>query len=229
MRITSENRHDGRHCITLQPANGTEPSPPLRDLLVDASVLGTPGDRQIAIAALAFGSYLRGVVDTEVPVSPTMAQALSAFHAPTFIAPRNISAEGTQYTGAGSTLVLDLEHEGLLGRNSVERGQVIALDVLPMASWTGRLFSMDRLVVASNASLHARSRRGTSRLGPPLAIALAFCHELHVSRIVVPSGDFSDDPWVVGATHLLAATGVDLVTIDREELPGLELVEGAGA
>src|SRR5699024_605706 len=122
---------------------------------------------------------------------------------PIFTIPKNISAEGTQYTGAGSTLLLDLEHEGLLGRNTVDTGQVIAVDILPMTSWAGRLFSMDRLVVASNAELLAQRLRGTACLGPYLAVALAFAHELHASRIVVPSGDFSDDPWVVGASHLL--------------------------
>lgn len=229
MRITSANRHDGRHCMTLSPENSGEPNPPLRDLLVDASILGTPGDRQIAVAALAFGTYLRGVVETDVPVSPAMSQALSAFQSPAFTMPKNISAEGTQYTGAGSTLLLDLKHEGLIGRNTVDTGQVIALDILPMTSWSGRLFSMDRMVVASNAELLAQRLHGTARLGPLLAVALAFAHELHASRIVIPGGDFTDDPWVVGATHLLAATGVDLLTVDRPELEELRLVEGGAA
>ncbi|WP_422115721.1 hypothetical protein [Brachybacterium sp. UNK5269] len=226
MRITSTNRPDGRHCVALTPEHSGEPNPALRELLIDGSILGTPGDRQMAVAALTFGSYLRGVVETDVPVSPAMSQALSAFQAPVFVAPMNVSVEGTQYTGAGSTLVLDLEHEGLVGRNSVDRGQVITLDVLPMTTWTGRLFSMDRLVTASNADLLGRRARGTARLGPFLAVALAFSHELHVSRIVVPSGDRSDEPWITRATDLLAATGVDLMTVDRSELHDLDLVEG---
>ena len=225
MRITSTNRPDGRHCVALTPEHSGEPNPPLRELLIDASILGTPGERQAAVAALAFGSYLRSVVATDVPISPVMAQALTSFQAPAYIAPVNVSVEGTQYTGAGSTLVLDLEHAGLVGRHSGDRGQVITLDVLPLTRWSGRLFSMDRLVTASNADLLGRSARGTARLGPYLAVALAFSHELHVSRIVVPSGDRSDEPWITRATDLLAATGVDLMTVDRSELHDLDLVE----
>lgn len=225
MRVASTNRADGRHCVSLTPETSGEPNPPLRELLIDASVLGTPGDRLTAIAALAFGQSLRGILETDQPVSPAMSQALSTFQSPVFVAPRNISVEGTQFTGSGSTLVLDLEHEGLVGRNLVDRGQVLALDILPMTTWTGRLFSMDRLVTASNADLHARRLRGSRMLGPTLAVALAFAHELHVSRIVVPCGDLSEDPWIQRATDLVAATGVDLLTVSRDELDVLELVE----
>ncbi|MGF7022911.1 hypothetical protein [Brachybacterium tyrofermentans] len=225
MKITSTNRADGRHCISLTPQASDEPNPPLRDLLVDASVLGTPGDRLAAIAALAFGQSLRGIIETDLPVSPAMAQSLSSYQSPVFVAPRNISFEGTQFTGSGSTFVLDLAHEGLVGRNLVDRGQVLALDILPMTTWTGRLFSMDRLVTASNSALHAQRLRGSRKLGPVLAIALAFAHELHVSRFVVPCGDLAGDPWVQRATNLLAATGVDLLTVSREGLDELDLVE----
>lgn len=225
MRITGTNRNDGRHCVSLTPETSGEPNPPLRDLLIDASVQGTPGDRMSVIAALSFGQSLRGIVETDLPVSPAMSQALSAFQAPVFVSPRNISVEGTQFTGSGSTFVLDLAHEGLVGRNLVDRGQVLALDILPMTTWTGRLFSMDRLVTASNADLHAQRFHGPQKLGPGLAVALAFAHELHVSRIVVPCGDLAEDPWVQRATDLLAATGVDLLTVSRENLDELDLVE----
>lgn len=225
MKITSTNRDDGRHCVTLAPEQGGEPNPRLRDLLFDATVLGIPGDRQIAVAALAFGSSLRGIIQTDLPVSPAMTQALTDFQSPVFVSPRNISFEGTQFTGTGTTFVLDLAHEGLVGRNRVDRGQIIALDILPMTTWSGRLFSMGRLVAASNADLHATIHRGGHPLGPVLAVALAFAHELHVSRIVVPDGNLAEDPWIHRATELLAATGVDLVTVPREELHELDLVE----
>ncbi|MGO1406988.1 MAG: hypothetical protein ACTHV2_01150 [Brachybacterium sp.] len=225
MRITTANRADGRHCVTLAPEHSHEPNPPLRDLLIDASILGTPGDRQIAITALAFGAALRGVVETAVPVSPAMVQSLSSFQAPAFTVPKNISVEGAQFTGSGTTFVLDLDHEGLVGRNRVDRGRVIALDILPMTRWNGRLFSMDRLVAAANAEFHANRRRGAEVLGPFLAVALAFAHELHVSRIVVPRGELVGDPWIESATRLMASTGVELVMINRNELDDMDLVE----
>lgn len=225
MKISSTNRPDGRHCLTLTPEKPGEPSPALRDLLIDASVLGIPGDRLAAIAALAFGPYLRGLLSTERPVSQLMSRALNTFYDPVFITPSNISSEGTQFTGTGSTFVLDPEHRGFIGRNAVDRTQVIALDILPMTSWTGRLFSMDRLVVASNADLFTPGRSGGEAYGPHLAVALSFAHELHVSRIVLPTREPLTDDWTRRATKLLAATGVDLIVTTDASLPDLDLVE----
>lgn len=225
MRISSINRPDGRHCLTLAPEAPGEPSPPLRDLLVDASIIGLSGDRLAAVAALAFGPHLRGVIATEKPVSQAVARALTRFCDPVFVAPSSISDEGTEFTGSGSTLVLDPLHRGYIGRNDVGRSQVIALDVLPMTTWSGRLFSMDRLVVAANAGLLARPRSGAAALGPQLAVALAFSHELHVSRIVLPTDEDPGDPWFVRATALLAATGVQLVVADAAGVSELGLVE----
>ena len=228
MRISSTNRPDGRHSLSLSPERPEEAVPGLRDLLVDASVLGIPGDRLAAVAALAFEPYLRGVISTERPISPLMARALSTFLDPAFVTPSNISPEGTQFTGSGTTIVLDQGHRGIIGRNRVDRTQVISLDVLPMTTWTGRLFSMDRLVVASNADLIARERELGTRSGPHLAVALAFAHELHVSRIVLPESTGSDPCWVHRATALLAATGVDLVVTSEDSDLHHELIEEGG-
>lgn len=225
MKVTCANRPDGRHCLSLTPEKPGEPSPPLRDLLIDASIIGIPGDRLAAIAALAYGPHLRGVLSTERPVSTLMSRALTAFLDPVFITPSNISSEGTQFTGSGSTLVLDPDHQGYLGRNRVNRTQVISLDVLPMTTWTGRLFSMDRLVIASNANLFSRRRTGSSELGPYLAVALAFAHELHVSRVVLPTEVPPSDEWLTRAGSLLAATGVHLVVTSPDSLSELDLVE----
>lgn len=225
MRITSTNRSDGRHALSLLPEKPGEPVPAVRDLLFDASVTGIPGDRMAAIGALVFGPHLRGVITTERPISPLMTLALNRFQEPAFIAPSNISSEGTQFTGSGTTLVFDPDHRGYVGLNAIDRTQVIAFDVLPMTSWTGRLFSMDRLVVASNADLLSPKRRGSARLGPLLAVALAFAHELHVSRFVLPTDAPPADEWIERAADLLAATGVDLRLVSTSELAALDLVK----
>lgn len=228
MKISTANRPDGRYAVTLAPEEPGEPSPPMRDLLVDASIVGISGDRLIAVAALAFGPHLRGVLTTEKPVSQSMSRAIARFQDPIFVAPSTISPEGTEFTGGGSTLVLDPLHQGYTGRNEVGSSQVIALDVLPSTSWTGRLFSMDRLVVASNASLLASPRPGITALGPQLAVAVALAHELHASRIVLPTHEAADDPWILRVTALLAAVGLDLTLSTVDDLAGLELVEGHG-
>lgn len=225
MKISSTNRPDGRHCLRLTPEMLGEPTPQMRDLLIDASIIGIPGDRLPAIAALAYGPYLRGVISTERPVSALMSRAILTFMDPVYVTPSNISAEGTQFTGSGSTFVMDPEHRGYIGRNLIDRTQVIAMDILPMTTWTGRLFSMDRLVVASNAELFANSRSGAAFLGPYLAVALSFAHELHVSRIVVPTDEPPADDWIQRATVLLAATGVDLTVTSPDSLHLLDLVE----
>lgn len=225
MRILSANRSDGRYAMSLAPESVSDPNPPHRDLLIDATLGGLSGDRLAAAAALAFGSYLRGVFSTEKPVSPRMAVALAEFTSPRHVSPSNISIEGTQFTGSGTTLVLDTEHAGLLGRNAVDRGQVLALDILPMTEWTGRLFSMDRLVVASNANLLASRRQGRAKVGPFLAVAVAFADEMHVSRIVLPVPAADQDSWTERATTLLAATGIDLIVVGQSELGHLDLVK----
>lgn len=225
MRILSANRSDGRYALSLVPESVSDPNPPHRDLLIDATLGGLSGDRLAAAGALAFGSYLRGVFSTEKPVSPRMAGALAEFASPRLVSPSNISIDGTQFTGSGTTLVLDTEHAGLLGRNALDRSQVLALDILPMTEWTGRLFSMDRLVVASNANLLTSHREDRAKVGPFLAVAVAFAHELHVSRIVLPVPVADPDAWTDRATTLLAATGIDLIIVAQSELRHLDLVE----
>lgn len=226
MRISTANRIDGRFAVTLSPEEPGDPSPPMRDLLVDASIIGMSGDRLLAVAALAFGPHLRGVISTERPVSQAMSRAVARFQEPVFVAPSSISAEGTEFAGGGSTIVLDPLHAGYIGRNAVDRAQVIALDVLPTTTWTGRLFSMDRLSVASNASLLGASRTGAASLGPELAVAVALAHELHASRIVLPTEAPQDDAWLRRASSLLAAVGIDLLATSPDGLLGLELVDG---
>lgn len=225
MRITSTNRIDGRHCLTLAPEQPGEPSPPLRDLLVDASIIDIPGDRLAAVSALAYGPYLRGVVTAEQPISPRMLRALMAYQHPILFTSTEVSAEGAAPSGSGSTFVLDLDHRGYVGRNRVDRTQVIALDIMPMTTWTGRLFSMDRMVIASNADLLSQVRSRADPLGPYLAVALAFAHELHVSRIVLPTDEQLSSAWVDRATDLLAATGVDLVVTTTTDLASMDLLE----
>lgn len=226
MRISTANRADGRFAVTVSPEEAGEPSPPVRDFLIDATIVGMPADRLLAVTALAFGPHLRGSLSTELPVSPSMSRAIARFQEPIFVAPTAISPDASEFTGGGSTLVLDLQHQGYVGRNDVGRGQVITLDVLPTTTWTGRLFSMDRMVVASNASFFASLRPGTVALGPQLAVGVALAHELHVSRMVLPTAEQPDEPWVTRATALLAAVGIDLELTTPAALADLDLVTG---
>jgi len=228
MRISTANRADGRFAVTVSPEEAGEPSPPMRDFLIDATIVGMPGDRLLAVSALAFGPHLRGSLSTEMPVSPSMSRAVARFQDPIFVAPTTISPDASEFTGGGSTLVLDPQHRGYVGRNDVGRGQVLTLDVLPTTKWTGRLFSMDRMVVASNASLFSSLRPGTDALGPQLAVAVALAHELHVSRVVLPTDAQLDELWVARATAMLAAVGIDLELTSPTALLDLDLVTGPG-
>lgn len=224
MRISTANRADGRFAVTVTPESPGEPSSTVRDFLIDATIVGLPGDRLLAVAALAFGAHLRGSLSTERPVSPLMTRAIARFQEPILVVPTDVSPHASQFTGGGATLVLDPQHRGYVGRNDVGRGQVLTLDVLPTTTWTGRLFSMDRMVVASNASFLASQLPGTVPVGPQLAVAVALAHELHVSRIVLPTDQQPDEQWFTRTTSLLAAAGIDLQLTTPSALADLDLV-----
>ena len=226
MEVIRKERSDGKTELRLQATKPGEASPPVRSLLVDTSSDRLSGDRTAVAACLAFGRYFRGVVQLRHGVSARLASEIAGFKEPVWVAAMPVEDRATQFGGAGTTIVLDLDHRGWRGRNAVGSGQVVVLDVLRSDRWSGRLFAMDRLTVASNAWLLDGEDPSSRGLGSVVAVALLAAGDLDASRIVVPHNRASSSEWEARVTQLMAAIGVGLEFCEMDAVEHLVRTEG---
>lgn len=211
MQINRKEQADGKTRLELSASRPDEPHLPVRGLLVDAAPDRLSGDRLSVAAALAFQRYVRGMVTFPQPVSARLANALAEFRAPVWLSVSPVEDRGTQFGGTGTTLVLDVDGRGWRGCNSVETGQVTVLGVLRSDRWTGRLFSMDQLLVASNAWMFDDEEDSVRGLSSVLAVAVMMAGDLEASRVLVPHARAADPVWEDRVVRLLAAVGIDLL------------------
>ena len=226
MELIRKERSDGRTELSLQPSKSGEPNPQLRKLLVDTSSDRLSGDRSAVVAAMAFGQYFRGVVQLKQGVSARLARSIADFRDPVWVSPMPVEDRATQFGGVGTTVVLDLDHNGWRGRNAVGIGQVVVVDVLRSDRWSGRLFAMDRLTVASNAWLFDSFPDSSRGLAPYMAVALLLAGDLDASRIVVPHAREGSPEWEKRAVELFASVGVDLQFCAQDGVAELVRTEG---
>lgn len=219
MDLVRRDRADGKLEISLHPSKSGEANPPLRELLLDSPVDRLTGDRMAVAACLAFGRYFRGSIGLKTGVSARLAGELTAFRAPTWVGVFPVADIAAGYSGTGTTFVLDLEHRGWTGRNSIDTSRVVTLDVARSDRSAGRLFTTDRLIVSSNAWLLEDDVTDVRRLSPLLAVALLMGSDLDVSRLVVPHALEPNPDWERRVVRLLSSVGmqVSFCTMDRAQ------------
>jgi len=210
MNLTWRDRADGKLEIDLSPSTPTDVNPPVRTLLIDSPVDRLTGDRMAVAACLAFGRYFRGSVRVQTGVSPRLAGALTAYGAPSWVGVFPVEDTAVGQGGTGTTFLLDLENRGWAGRPPLSTGRVVSLDIVRSDRCAGRLFTTDRLVVASNAWLLDDGQSDTRGLSPMLAVALLLGGDLAVSRVVVPHTRAPNPQWEDRVSRLLSSVGVQV-------------------
>ena len=210
MDLVRRDRADGKLELGLRASKAGEANPPIRELLIDSPVDRLTGDRMAVAACLAFGRHFRGSVGLKTGVSARLAGELTAYRTPAWVGVFPVADIASGYSGTGTTFVLDLDHRGWTGRNSVTTGRVVTLDVARSDRMAGRLFTTDRLIVSSNAWLLEDGHSDSRQLAPLLAVALLLGSDLDVSRLVVPHSLAPNPEWEKRVGRLLSSVGLQV-------------------
>lgn len=218
---------DGKTLVELGPTRTGDARPQLSRFLVDAAIDKLPGDRLAVAAALIFQQHFRGSIKMPKAVSPQMAAHLTRLRQPVWCSVGPVDDSGSQFGGRGTTVVLDTEHQPWEANNVLESGPIVVLSLLRGDRWSGRLFSMDRLAVASNAWLFDTGEDSVRALTPYVGAALLLSSDLECSRLLIPHTRASDPEWEEYVVALLSGVGVDLEFCGPSDIEHLLRAEGA--
>ena len=221
MQITRKEQSDGKTRLELSASMHTQAPPRIHGLLLDAAPDRLSGDRLAVASALVFQKHLRGMVTFPQPVSARLASVLTEFRDPVWFAATPVEDRGTQFGGSGTTMVMDVDNHGWRGRNDVDTSQVTVLSLLRSDRWSGRLFSMDQLLVGTNAWMFAGDERSVHGLSALLGVALLLAGDIEASRILVPHDRASDPEWEQRVARLVAAVGIEVEFCDPAAVAGL--------
>lgn len=227
MEIQVKEQQDGKTLVELAPTKTGEARPPLSRFLVDAAIDKVSGDRLAAAAALIFQQHFRGSITMPKPVSPQMSAHLTRFRQPVWCSVGPVEDAGSQFGGRGTTVVLDGDHQGWEANNVLASGPIVVLSLLRGDQWSGRLFSMHRFAVGSNAWLFDTGADSVRALTPYVGAALLLGSDLECSRLLVPHERRADPAWEEHVVALVSAVGVDLEFCTPSEVQHLVRAEGA--
>jgi hypothetical protein len=161
--------------------------PPISKLLFDGAPRLLTAERMGAAAALAFGRFSSGSVVLPRPVAPALAQAIQDYCAGSWTVVSPVVFEPAALPVGASTFVLGAPPE-FRPDNEWGRPRQFKLDIRRADAYAGQLASMDELIIASNAYLHAATDDVTDIghfLGD-LAVAVLFSESLQVDSIALP-------------------------------------------
>ena len=212
MKLVWSETDAGRTSLAICPSSLGEVAPFPRELLLDARLDARPPDRLWVAAALCFGHRLAGTWDETTPGSPEARAAIGEYLGPEVAFNPTISDASFQWQpGGGSATVLT--HSDRAVPSAIETdGAAFVIELRELGDWAGRLYSIDRLITASNAFIHANLPGSDNAVGPYIAAALLLATELHMDQLVFGrSGQNDVDPeWWARARRLCAAVGINL-------------------
>ncbi|MFD1834931.1 hypothetical protein ACFSDA_07555 [Brachybacterium rhamnosum] len=204
----------GRTSLGIQAGSLGETAPFPRELILDTRVDVRPPDRLWVAAALCFGTGLAGTWDASTLISTQVRAAVGEFLGPDVPFNPTVSDDAYQwYPGGGSAMVI-AGPGSTLDSNPDMGNATFVIELRELGDWAGRLYSIDRLVTATNAFLHASTPGTANPVGPYLGTAVLLATELHMDQLILDLTVFDEvDPqWWSRAVRLCAAVGIDLQT-----------------
>lgn len=214
MKLVCSDTTDGRTRLSIQRTLPTESVRFPSDLIVDARLDSVPPDRLWVAAALCFGGALGGVWDEETPISLDVHMSIQAYIGRDY--PFHVGAiadPGVYRTGVGLQFDDDTLVKGCsLGeRCESANDREFTLEVRRLGEWSGRLFSLAKMIVSSNAYLHSEYAKARPSIGPYLAVAVLLADDLGVDRITVPV----EVPELAAYSDVCASVGIQIVGESR--------------
>lgn len=181
MKLVWRRMLDGRVGITAN-ASGYDGVPWLNEFWMDASPSKLTSNRIAVAGAMIFGHQAAREIQFEKPVSAAVSEAIRQF-----VAKPNLNVFPVDYeqrpfpAGKGKLVVRTVDDVGGALSFARDESEGMILNVLPADQFTGRLYSVGSLSVASNAFLFDRtaSARGERTLAA-LAMGVLFAEDLGV-------------------------------------------------
>lgn len=212
MKLVWSETDAGRTSLAICPSSLGEVASFPRELLLDTRLDARPPDRLWVAAALCFGHRLAGTWDATTPVSAEIRAAIGEYLGPQVAFNPTISDASFQWhPGGGSAMVLAHSDRAIPSALETDDAAFV-IELRELGDWAGRLYSIDRLITASNAFVHANLPGSGNPVGPFIAAALLLATDLHMDQLIFDrSGQNDVDPeWWARAQRLCAAVGIDL-------------------
>lgn len=219
MRIVFENKPNGKFSLRQEAETiGDIVSFP-REFLADVTLLETQPSNALLAAMILFQiSEGNGVLTTPPSTTQfdrTLRRVLGE-HSPQLTVDPLLSVAPESHT----QLLVGKYREGKVAVQPDGKGRNVLVQYLDSARWTGKLFSVDRVVVASNVSAFNEKRLSPTAFRVALGLLLAGDWKSS-TLIVEESGDEKGLFSNVMMRELCAAIGVRLLFVDGQEMEGM--------
>lgn len=212
MKITWFGRNGtGRFGFLAEPG-AYDAIPPVNELLVDRDMALISDDVLALSGFLTFAPYCSGVVSLPRKISPELAAAMQRFAQPDWLQVSPVEFEPRRAPqGHGFAFVSSSADLGFKLPNSWGRPRNVAISVLDSSEWAGSLVAMDRILIASNASVFARFGPDALSLLPFVSVALLYLESYRCTTVVVPDDAIADEAVWERLVDLVTACKLALV------------------
>lgn len=204
----------GRTSISLSVSREAEVLAFPRELLFDLRLDSLPPDRLWVAAALCFGSRAPGVWEGEFPISPSVMTAVQTYLRDDVVISARVTEDAHQWYPGNAAMLVDAEYARSNEILSTSVGADLTLEIRRLGDWVGRLFSIDRVIMAANAFAFSADPSGFAGNSTVLALGVLVATDLQVDRIVLPTSRMDTVKWEARAADLCGTVGVEVLFED---------------
>jgi len=219
MRIVFENKPNGRFSLRQEAETQGDIVSFPREFLADVTLLEAQPLNALVAAMLLFNLSEENGVLTTPPSTAQLDRALRRVlgeRSPQLTVDPLLSAAPESHT----QLLVGDYREGKVAVQPDGKGRNVLVQYLDSARWTGKLFSVDRVVIATNFSAFDETR--ISRTVFRVALGLLMAGDWKSSTLIVEKeGDESGLFSTAMMQELCAAIGVRLLFVDGQEMEGM--------
>ena len=213
MKLSWYELPTGRTVLEAESTDDGEPRLDPSRFIFDARLDSRLYDRIWVAAALIFGERIHGSWKGDFPISNGVAKAIRSFigdpfefHVDDTVADSNLHSFG---------MTMGIVTSGSIENRAVESfcaeatAPTVVLDIRDLGLWSGRLFNIRRLTVASNSFVHGKMLSSSGCYGPYLALGVLLANDLGVDQIAVPENERLFDSY----STLCSSVGIDLLPV----------------
>lgn len=210
MKIEWVNEASGRSGLSVTEVGRYDGHPPLVEFWLDGMPIDLNQDRIAVASTLLYSRWTSGAMTFPKQVGAGTARAIIDFCKPTWVMPDPIDYGPKPIPDGEGTIRIstDFGHEKPHSSNGSGRRHMDLL-VLPSDKYAGTIFSLDRLIVASNAWLFS-GRGGLEDFYPYIAVATLYAADVRCETVEVGGAGLWNEPQVRKLRSLLASTGLNL-------------------
>ena len=219
MRIVFENKPNGKFSLRQEAETAGDIVSFPREFLADVTLLETQPLNALVAAMILFQISEESGVVTSPPSTAQLDRSLRRVlgeHSPQLTVDPLLSVVPENHT----QLLVGKFREGKVAVQPEGKGRNVLVQYLDSARWTGKLFSVDRVVVATNVS--AFDETVLSPTAFRVALGLLMAGDWKSSSLVVEKADDEQGLFSTGMMQeLCAAIGVRLLFVDGHEMEGM--------